>query len=58
MDEPAAFIPGLVLAEGFYRDCVRPLLDEAFPDLPHAAGKLHFGSEVLGFDTPQSMDHD
>lgn len=52
------FIPGLELCEGFYHEEVRPILDRRFPGLNHSAAKLHRGSDVLGFDTPQSMDHD
>ena len=37
---------------------VRPLLDEAFPGLRHSAARLGEGSEVLGFDTDRSTDHD
>jgi Domain of unknown function (DUF4037) len=51
------FIPGLVLAESFYHEIVQPILARRFPGLNHSAGKLHGGSDVLGFDTPQSMDH-
>ena len=54
----AAFIPGLQLAEAFYEEAVRPLLDQAFPRLPYAAALLGAGSEVLGFDTERSTDHD
>ena len=53
----AAFIPGLVLAERFYREAVRPVLEGSFPGLPHGAALIGFGSEVLGFDTPVSADH-
>lgn len=52
------FIPGLRLAESFYADVVRPLLEWDFPGLEHAATLIGHGSEVLGFDTPRSMDHD
>ncbi|MGH3407505.1 MAG: DUF4037 domain-containing protein, partial [Streptosporangiaceae bacterium] len=36
---------------------VRPLLDEACPGLDYAAALLGEGSEVLGFDSPRSTDH-
>lgn len=52
------FIPGLELIEAFYHEIVHPILDRRFPGLNYSAGKLHRGSDVLGFDTPQSMDHD
>ena len=53
-----AFIPGLRLAGEFYADAVRPLLDREFPGLRHAAALVGPGSEVLGFDTERSTDHD
>ncbi len=52
------FIPGLELSRRFYLEAVRPHLDAHFPHVPHAAAKLGPGSDVLGFDTPMSMDHD
>ncbi|MEV4279105.1 DUF4037 domain-containing protein [Actinoplanes xinjiangensis] len=52
------FVPGLRLCRAFYTDAVRPLLDEVLPGLPHAAARIGPGSEVLGFDTPRSVDHD
>jgi hypothetical protein len=55
---PAPFIPGLELAGGFFADVVRPLLAEAFPQLPYAAALLGPGSEVLGYDSVRSTDHD
>lgn len=51
------FIPGLELARRFYWEAVRPILDEAYPGLPHSAALIGPGSEVLGFDTPMSTDH-
>ena len=51
------FIPGLELAGRFYREAVRPILDDAFPGLAHAAALIGSGSEVLGFDTAMSADH-
>ena len=54
----APFMPGLMLARAFYEEVVRPLLDETFPQLRYAAALLGPGSEVLGFDTERSTDHD
>ncbi|MGW1226299.1 DUF4037 domain-containing protein [Streptomyces sp. NPDC002530] len=55
--EPA-FLPGLDLSRILYEEAVRPLLDEVFPGLPYAAARIGPGSEVLGFDTARSADHD
>jgi uncharacterized protein DUF4037 len=52
------FVPGLRLAREFYAEVVRPLLDQAFPGLRYAAALLGPGSEVLGFDSGRSTDHD
>nr|WP_221377545.1 DUF4037 domain-containing protein [Actinoplanes polyasparticus] len=49
-----AFLPGVELARLFYAEAVRPLLGHR----PHAAARLGPGSDVLGFDTPRSTDHD
>ena len=54
----ALFVPGLQLAREFYTAAVRPLLEEQFPQLPHAAALIGPGSEVAGFDTRRSADHD
>src|SRR5262245_41999081 len=48
---------GLDLNETYYREIVRPILDVRFPDLPHAAALIGWGSEVLGFDDDTSQDH-
>jgi hypothetical protein len=53
-----AFIKGMDLCELFYTEAVRPLLARRFPDLVYSAALLGEGSEVLGFDTPRSTDHD
>ena len=52
------FVPGAELGRRFYAEVVRPLLDEAFPGLPYAAAHLGNGSDVLGYDTAMSRDHD
>ncbi len=54
----AAFVPGLQLAREFYAAAVRPLLEERFPQVPYAAALIGPGSEVAGFDTSRSTDHD
>lgn len=51
------FIPGMKLNTMFYREIVRPLMNEHFPDLQYSAGLVGHGSDVLGFDTPKSTDH-
>lgn len=51
------FIPGLELSERFFLDAVKPIMKEKFPQIAYAAARLDYGSDVLGFDTPMSMDH-
>ncbi|MFJ9953397.1 DUF4037 domain-containing protein [Kitasatospora sp. NPDC091207] len=59
MVTPAAtFVPGLELSKVLYEEAVRPLLDGSYPGLRYAAARVGPGSEVLGFDTPRSADHD
>jgi hypothetical protein len=52
------FIPGLELSRRYHDEVVGPLLKRHFPELHYAAGRLDGGSDVLGFDTPRSRDHD
>ncbi|MFI0817897.1 DUF4037 domain-containing protein [Streptomyces sp. NPDC021098] len=54
----AGFMPGIELSEILYQEAVRPLLEEAFPGLRYAAARVGSGSEVLGFDTARSADHE
>jgi hypothetical protein len=51
-------MPGLELAGDFYAGVVRALLAAEFPGLRYAAALLGPGSEVAGFDTQRSTDHD
>jgi len=51
------FVPGLQLCKLFYKQEVKPILDQDFPNLRHSAAIIGWGSEVLGFDTPISCDH-
>jgi hypothetical protein len=57
MSDTPAFIPGLTLNRRFYWEVVRPLLDQHLPRLNHSAALLGYGSDVLGYDTPISTDH-
>lgn len=52
------FVPGLRLCGQFYAEAVRPLIDDACPGLRYAAARVGPGSDVLGFDTERSTDHD
>jgi hypothetical protein len=47
-------VRGIDASRGFYTDVVAPLLD----GVPHAAGRLGSGSDVLGLDDEMSRDHD
>lgn len=49
---------GLELSRAFYEALVAPLLEKLFPGMAYAAGLLGPGSDVQGFDTPVSQDHD
>jgi len=53
----AEFIPGLKLSRIFFQETVEPVLKAHFQNLPVTAALIGDGSEILGFDTPQSMDH-
>jgi len=47
-------VRGASLSRDFYEGAVAPLLD----GIPHAAGRLGRGSDVLGLDDELSQDHD
>jgi hypothetical protein len=49
--------PGLELSRRLYLDGVAPLLAARFPTLRHSAALIGTGSEVLGYDTTRSTDH-
>lgn len=52
------FVCGLDLSEAFARECVLPTVRRELPESHIALARLGKGSEVLGFDTPLSRDHD
>jgi len=52
------FISGLELNKYFYLEAVKPILDKYFPKLSYSAARIGYGSDVLGFDTLRSTDHD
>ncbi len=57
-DAPKAlFLPGLELARRYYADVVRPLLDRHAPGLAHSSALIGWGSDVLGYDSARSSDH-
>ncbi|GIH65880.1 DUF4037 domain-containing protein [Microbispora siamensis] len=51
-------VRGLELSRRFYLEAVAPLLARRFGGLTHTAALVGPGSEVLGYDTERSTDHD
>lgn len=51
------FIPGLKLSKYFFTEAIHPIISTNFPNIRYSAARLDWGSDVLGFDTPMSMDH-
>lgn len=51
---------GIEIAEAYWRECGRPMLEREFPELMPllAAGLCGPGSECFGFDDELSRDHD
>jgi Domain of unknown function (DUF4037) len=54
----SSFPGGLYVCRRFWGNVVKPLLLERFADLHPAAALVGGGSEVLGFDTERSTDHE
>lgn len=52
------FMPGRELSRLFFDEQIEPILKRWFPELKYGAGFFGSGSDVLGYDTPRSMDHD
>src|SRR5688572_5498921 len=53
----AKFISGIELSERYFKEVVKPILDQEFPGLKYSSALIGWGSEVLGFDTEVSRDH-
>src|SRR5450755_528878 len=51
------FISGLELARQFHAEVVGPLLNQSFPGITYSAALIGSGSDVLGFDSARSTDH-
>jgi hypothetical protein len=52
------FVPGLTLNQRDYESIVRPIIADAFPRLFYAAALIGYGSNVLGYETGRSTDHE
>jgi len=53
----SAFVNGVDLCEGFYREVIAPILAQSFPSLRYSVARIGDGSDVLGYDTEMSADH-
>lgn len=51
------FIPGMELSKKYYFEVVQPIIGQYFPELKYTAGLIDYGSDVLGYDTTTSQDH-
>jgi hypothetical protein len=54
----ARFIPGLELNRMYYREAVAPILMANFARLKYSAALIGYGSDVLGYDSERSTDHE
>ncbi|MBS4218285.1 DUF4037 domain-containing protein [Bacillus sp. FJAT-49711] len=52
------FINGIELSRRFHLEFVEPVISRNYPDLQYGSALIGPGSEVLGFDTEMSTDHD
>lgn len=51
-------VRGAQLSRAYYEELVGPIVLARWPGVPHAAGRLGSGSDVLGLDDALSRDHD
>ena len=54
----ADFVPGLELNRAFYREAVAPIVAANFARLKYSAALIGYGSDVLGYDSERSTDHE
>jgi hypothetical protein len=52
------FTNGIELSRRYHFEFVQPFISSNFPDLRYASALIGPGSEVLGYDTEMSTDHD
>lgn len=53
-----SFIKGIELCRRFYVEIVEPVMTANYSSLPYSSALIGPGSEVLGYDTDMSTDHD
>jgi hypothetical protein len=58
MSDAPPFVAGLALNSAYFQDAVRPILRTCAPDLCYSAALIGYGSDVLGYDTITSTDHE
>jgi hypothetical protein len=58
MGPPVDFIPGLRLGRMLYEEAGRAIVESVVPREAYAAAFIGKGSDVLGYDTERSTDHD
>ena len=51
------FIPGLALGRMLYEEAARPIIEGIVPSASYAAALIGYGSDVMGFDSERSTDH-
>jgi hypothetical protein len=58
MGNAPSFTPGLELNRAYHKEAVRPILEDLTPNLAYSAALIGYGSDVLGYDTAISTDHE
>lgn len=53
-----SFIKGIELCRRFHIEIVEPVMTDSYPFLSYSSALIGPGSEVLGYDTEMSTDHD